>query len=123
MSRRVSPETTRQPETMHQATRWDRHAVRHEVAGLCRRCSAQAAWGHSLGFSQVQAPCSACAPAVASFPVAATGAWRKLPNNGLSAAQLCIAFPPMSADPDSSRRTSTAPEGHESATSDEEVQP
>ena len=54
--------------------------------------------------------------------MAATGAWRK-PNNGLSAAQLCIAFPPMSADPDLPRRTFTAPEGHEPATSDEEVQP
>lgn len=125
MSRRVrpSPERNRQPETMHQATRWDRHAVRYAVAGLCRRCSAQAAWGHQLGFAQVQPPCAACAPAVASFPVAATGAWRKLPNNGLSAAQLCIAFPPMSADPDSARRTPTTAQGHEPATSDEEPQP
>lgn len=121
--RPVSSLRHRPPETAHQATRWDRHAARYGTAGLCRPCSGQAAWGHQLGFSQVHAPCAACTPMVATFPLATTTAWRKLPNTGLSAAQLCIPIPITSVEPSSATCTLIVPERRESATSEERVQP
>jgi hypothetical protein len=64
------------PETMEQARRWEVVKNRYERAGLCHICSAQAAFGHQLGFSRVHPPCPDCVPVVAEFPYPAVAPWR-----------------------------------------------
>jgi hypothetical protein len=48
------------PETIRQAKRWDVWCDEYADTGFCPVCSAQAAWGHQLGFTQVRAVCSVC---------------------------------------------------------------
>lgn len=68
------------PETIGQARVWTRKAHRYEIAGLCTRCAAQAAWGHAQGFGEIKDPCSACQPIVDTFPGAGPkgSKWRKI---------------------------------------------
>lgn len=47
-------------------------------AGLCRMCSAQAAYGHQLGFSRVHPPCRSCAVVVKALPVHKPNGWHAL---------------------------------------------
>jgi hypothetical protein len=71
----------RKPETMRQAQRWVTTKTRYLLAGVCGRCAAQAAWGHALGFAQIDyPPCEACQPLVDTFPKPAAGQfhWRKI---------------------------------------------
>jgi hypothetical protein len=56
------------PETLGQARVWTRKALRYELAGLCTKCAAQAAWGHAQGFGEIKDPCAACQPIVNAFP-------------------------------------------------------
>ena len=67
-----------QSETLAQAQEWQRSLTRYLRAGLCHICAAQAAFGHSIGFSHSHPPCAVCAPIVAAFPHPATAPWRKL---------------------------------------------
>lgn len=68
------------PETIGQARVWTRKAKRYEIAGLCTRCAAQAAYGHAQGFGEIKDPCSACQPIVSTFPGAGPkgSKWRKI---------------------------------------------
>lgn len=69
------------PETLRQAQRWDSACARYARAGLCARCSSQAAWAGQIGYSRVHAPCEDCAPIVAEFPGAEhVNGWRSLPE-------------------------------------------
>ena len=65
------------PETLAQAVECDRRSRAYRAAGLCCKCSAQAAWGHSIGFTRVHPPCPACVLVVTSFPLAAPNGWRR----------------------------------------------
>lgn len=65
-------ETTRQARTWQEVYGW------YDRAGLCPRCSAQGAWGHQLGFSNVRQPCNSCAGIVAEFPAESLNGWRRL---------------------------------------------
>jgi hypothetical protein len=89
----------RSPESLSQAQHCDRNKVRYLTAGLCHTCSAQAAWGHQLGFSQIKDPCSQCREVVAALPAPATGPWRKLDRRGLSALLIAQPAPGRSAHP------------------------
>lgn len=66
------------PETLGEARRWE--TVKNLYVnedGLCFRCAAQMAWGHSGGFATLpERPCEKCAPIVARFPVAKANGWR-----------------------------------------------
>jgi hypothetical protein len=68
-----------QPETPTQARVWDRKYKRYIVAGLCLICAAQAAWGHSIGFGNINDPCDECQPLVNEFdtPGPRGSKWRK----------------------------------------------
>jgi hypothetical protein len=77
----------RLPESLDQARHFDRKVVRYLTAGICRTCSAQAAWGHQLGFSLIQPPCADCRDAVAALPTPSVGGWRKLTRNRASGAE------------------------------------
>lgn len=66
------------PESLSQARAHHRLTNRYEQAGLCRTCAAQAAYGHQLGFTKVNAPCDWCLPVVQAFPKPAARKWRKL---------------------------------------------
>jgi len=72
---------------------WDRIKARYVGDGLCDACAAQAAYGHQLGWHyhssrewpevdrRIKPPCPACAPIVATFPVAVPGSpWRHWPK-------------------------------------------
>lgn len=48
------------PETPRQAQHWETVKNRYLQAGLCRRCAAQAAWGHQCGFRLIHPPCQVC---------------------------------------------------------------
>jgi len=48
------------PENIEQARYWQLIKNRYQAAGLCNGCAGQAAYGHQLGFTRVQDPCSAC---------------------------------------------------------------
>jgi hypothetical protein len=67
------------PETPAQARVWDRKCRRYKVAGLCDACAAQAAWGHALGFQNINDPCAECQPLVNALPDAGPrgSKWRK----------------------------------------------
>ena len=69
---------THRPETPRQAEKWQRVYGWYDRAGLCPRCSAQGAWGHQLGFTNVKPPCNPCAVIVAEFPIETVGSWRQL---------------------------------------------
>lgn len=69
----------RQPETHSQARTHDRYARAYRDAGLCPRCSYQAAYGHQLGFGAVHPPCESCATVVAGLPNPKVNRWRALP--------------------------------------------
>lgn len=64
------------PETASQAASWQRIVNLAVDAGLCRSCAAQIAYGAQNGFATVHPPCAACAPLVASWPVARLSGWR-----------------------------------------------
>ena len=66
------------PETTEQAREWQRFYGWYDRAGLCPRCSAQGAWGHQLGFSNVKPPCNPCAVIVADFPAKVSNGWHRL---------------------------------------------
>ncbi len=68
------------PETIGQARVWTRKCHRYEIAGLCARCAAQAAWGHAQGFTEIKDPCATCQPVVSTFPGAGPkgSKWRKV---------------------------------------------
>lgn len=65
------------PETPGQAAEWDRIKNQYVTTGLCSRCAAQAAYGHSHGFAVVVPPCAGCVAIVARFEHAAPNGWRK----------------------------------------------
>lgn len=48
----LRPKRTR-PETPGQARTWDRNAARYRAAGFCEHDTARAAWGHQIGFANV----------------------------------------------------------------------
>lgn len=74
-----------QPETLDQARHWDRQSARGARAGLCPRCSSQAAWAPQLGWTQVQPPCGECFALVQTFGgVEKANGWRILPSKGSS---------------------------------------
>jgi hypothetical protein len=68
-----------EPESISQAKVWDRKCKRYRIAGLCDPCSANAAWGHQLGFGDIPDPCSACQPTVNAFDTSGPkgSKWRK----------------------------------------------
>jgi hypothetical protein len=66
------------PETLNEAKHWQTRNTRYLGLGLCHVCSAQAAYGHQLGFSRIHPPCEKCAPIVEGFPFPAVGPWRKV---------------------------------------------
>jgi hypothetical protein len=68
--------TSSRPETRRQAETWDRNKRHYVQLGLCSSCAAQAAWGHQLGFTEVNAPCSCCLHVVIGFPANEPGEWR-----------------------------------------------
>lgn len=65
-------------ETPRQARRWQQVYGWYDRAGLCPRCSAQGAWGHQLGFSNVKSPCAPCSAIVAEFPTPVANGWHQL---------------------------------------------
>jgi len=67
---------SRRPETLRGAKTFDATASFYRRAGLCDRCAAMAAWGHSCGFKSVASPCRRCLDVVAAFPDNAYGEWR-----------------------------------------------
>lgn len=44
------------PETLSQASTWEKVKARYLQAGACDRCAAQVAWGHQVGFARLE-PC------------------------------------------------------------------
>lgn len=72
------------PETIGQARVWSRKCHRYELAGLCDRCAATAAWGHAEGFGTLdkagRLPCVTCQPLVNAFPHKGPrgSKWRKI---------------------------------------------
>lgn len=79
MNEQPKPKADR-PETMRQARTWEIVKNRYRKLGLCYRCACQAAWGHQIGFSRIEAPCPGCAETLASFPDDAGNGWRKHAN-------------------------------------------
>jgi hypothetical protein len=74
-------------ESVAEAKEWQRSLYRYEQAGLCPMCAAQAAFGHSIGFSHSHPPCPTCAPIVAAFPRKAFGVWRMMTRADHTAAK------------------------------------
>ena len=74
----------RDVETIGQARVWQRKCRRYELAGLCDRCAATAAWGHAEGFGTLdkakRVPCAICQPLVNGFPHRGPrgSKWRKI---------------------------------------------
>ena len=68
-------------ETPTQARSWETTKSRYLGHGLCHRCAAQAAWGHSQhsgGWKPLRPPCERCAPIVGTFPLTTPNPlWRK----------------------------------------------
>jgi hypothetical protein len=60
------------PESLNAARRFDQRVKQYRAAGLCRRCAAQAAFGHTDGWLKVHPPCSVCLPIVHTFPPSGT---------------------------------------------------
>lgn len=95
----------RKPETLAQARRWETTKRRYIGAGLCDKCAAQAAWGHQIGFSRINAPCADCAAVVGAFPKGTShAAWNVLERD--SAARVAGA-PTESAGTQDARTEST----------------
>jgi hypothetical protein len=67
------------PETVAQAKVWDRKYRRYQLAGLCRVCASNAAWGHQCGFGDIPDPCTECQPIVNAFGTSGPrgSKWRK----------------------------------------------
>lgn len=51
---------TEKPETPRQARNWETVKRRYLDAGLCLKCSSQAAYGHQHGFAAIRPPCEVC---------------------------------------------------------------
>jgi hypothetical protein len=77
---------TRRPETVSEARYWTTLEGRYVTLGLCHTCAAQAAWGHQLGWGDINPPCDSCQPIVAGFPspTREDSPWRKH-SSGLEA--------------------------------------
>lgn len=67
---------TLRPESQGEAETFHSTASHYRRIGLCDVCSAQAAFGHQLGFSLVDPPCLGCEPLVAGMPKAELNSWR-----------------------------------------------
>ena len=67
---------TVKPETIRQAETWERTKNAYRTRGICWSCSAQAAYGHQLGFLRVVPPCNLCAQAIALLPKIEANGWR-----------------------------------------------
>ncbi|UMB67677.1 hypothetical protein [Mycobacterium paraterrae] len=72
---------TAKPETLGQATEWERTKSRYLGHGLCQRCAAQAAWAHQNrgdSWTTIHPPCESCAQVVAKLPHSTPSPkWRK----------------------------------------------
>lgn len=68
------------PETLGEAASWQRLKTNYELLGLCHACAAQAAYGHQLGFTQINPPCAECLPLVRNLPRPgpAGSPWRRM---------------------------------------------
>jgi hypothetical protein len=68
------------PETIAEVLSWQRLKTSYLMLGLCHACAAQAAYGHQLGFTLINAPCSGCLPLVRSLPRPgpAGSPWRRM---------------------------------------------
>jgi hypothetical protein len=79
-ARKLKPSTL--PESLGQAGEWERVKSRYLGAGLCHRCSAQAAYAHeggSGGWGRAHPPCVGCVEIVELFPYpTAVPEWRCL---------------------------------------------
>jgi hypothetical protein len=96
------------PETLRQARRFDERAKQYRRALRCHRCAAQAAYGHQEGFANVDPPCAACRPIVATFPVPAGNGWRKIDGKGAGGPGLPVPVVFMLPDPATPRRARAA---------------
>lgn len=79
-ARRIKPST--RPETPTQAGEWARVKSRYLQAGLCHKCSAQAAYANQQGtggWFGIHPPCTGCAEIVELFPYPTINpAWRSV---------------------------------------------
>ena len=70
------------PETLEQAAHWEKTKGRYLRAGLCHKCSAQAAYGHQRGaggWCAIHPPCPGCAGIVEMFAyVTPNPLWRSV---------------------------------------------
>jgi hypothetical protein len=73
---------SRLPETPRQVREWELAKTRYLRRGLCRKCAAQAAWGHQNGaggWEMLHPPCTECQPLVELLPMrTANPRWRCL---------------------------------------------
>ena len=78
--KRLEVRRAEKPETLGQARVWQRKSGRYQIAGLCHRCAAQAAYGHAEGFQNIKDPCETCQPTVDGFPTPGPrgSKWRKI---------------------------------------------
>jgi hypothetical protein len=74
------------PESLRQAQTWERVKNTYRVRGLCWTCSAQAAYGHQLGFARIEQPCPLCVGVVADLPKGEVNGWRSMPVSSSAAA-------------------------------------
>lgn len=57
---RTSTASSRRPETLRQASDWQKTKDRYIADSFCDTCSVAAAYGHQIGFSQVAEVCQEC---------------------------------------------------------------
>lgn len=78
--KRLEVRRAERPETLGQARVWQRKCGRYQIAGLCHRCAAQAAYGHAEGFQNIKDPCEECQSTVDTFPTPGPrgSKWRKI---------------------------------------------
>jgi hypothetical protein len=69
-----------EPETVHEARRWQTRLNKYVKAGICHRCAGQAANGHRDGWANVRPPCGECWPTVNGWasPTGAPSGWHSL---------------------------------------------
>lgn len=74
--------TSVKAETLEQAVQWERTKRRYLRAGLCHKCSAQAAWAHQRGaggWSAIHPPCPGCVDLVEMLTYPTTNPlWRSV---------------------------------------------
>ena len=66
----MRPRTSVRPETLEQATEWERVKTRYLRASLCHACAAQAAWANQEGaggWGAIRPPCTVCKEIVELF--------------------------------------------------------